>query len=465
MNKSNFMYAVATFMAFLLFSSALKAQNVIDRVVWMVGDEPILLSDVEYQKLRMRYEGVNIGDMNPDCFIAETIATQMLFLNQAKIDSITVDENIINRRVDAYLESLVAQVGSKQKLEEYFNKKYSQIKEDQRRIFRNNDIVTAMQDAIVKNISVTPSEIRDFYNKIPQDSVPFVPARAEVQLIIRRPEIKLSEIDRIKERLRGFAADVNSGKSSFSTLARLYSEDAKTASLGGEYGFVAKSSLESEFARIVFTMKGTEQVSPIIQTEEGFHIVQLVEKRGDLVNFRHILLRPQLSNEALETERIKLDSIATLITSGTISFSEAVATYSQDDKTKNNEGLLVNENYQSESVGSSLFQLDELPQDISSAISSLRVGELSRPFVMTNEKGNKQLAIVRLTNRYEAHRANLQEDFRIIKNMALADKKNKRIEEWIREQQKTTFIEVDPSMQSCDFQYPGWIKKNAATGK
>ncbi len=462
MNKTCFIRILTAFAALLLASVTLSAQTVIDRVVWMVGDEPILLSDIEYQKLRMRYEGVQTDGRDPDCFIAESIAAQMLFLNQAKIDSITIDETMVNRRVDAYLQGLVAQVGSKAKLEEYFNKKYSQIKEDQRRIFRNNDIVSSMQEEIVKSMSVTPGEIRTFYESIPQDSVPFVPARAEVQLIVRRPEVKLSEIDRIKERLRGFASDINSGKSSFSTLARLYSQDAKTASAGGEYGFVAKSSLENEFARIVFALKDTEHVSPIIQTEEGYHIVQLIEKRGDIINFRHILLRPELSNEALEHERVKLDSIASLIATGALRFEDAVTTYSQDDKTKNNSGLLVNEDYQSELAGSSLFALDELPQDISRAISSLRVGELSPAFVMINDKGNKQLALVRLAHRYEAHRANLQDDFRIIKNMALADKKNKRIDEWIREQQKTTFIEVDPSMRHCDFRYPGWIKTQVA---
>lgn len=438
----------------------LKAQNnVVDEVVWMVGDEPILRSDVEYQKMRMLSEGAR-PEENPDCYISEQLAVQMLFLNQAKIDSITVDESSVNRYVESDIQGMIAQIGSKEKLEEYFGKNLVQIREERRRMVRNNEIVRSMQQKIASNLTVSPSEIRSFFNNLSTDSIPFVPTQVEVQKIARMPHISLSEIDRIKERLRTFSSDINSGKSSFSTLARLYSQDNRTASQGGEYGFVPKTSLEAEFARIVFELNDPNKVSQVIKTEEGYHIVQLIEKRGDLINFRHILLRPEVANEALEQEILKLDSLGTQLTKAEISFEKAVEDYTQDEKTKNNGGLLINENYQSSLSGSSLFSMEDLPQDISRQVATLRIGEISRPFIMINDKGNKEVVLIKLKNKIEAHRANLQLDFQAIKALALENKRSKVLDEWIRTQQKKTFIEVKDKYKNCDFRYPGWIHEN-----
>ncbi len=438
----------------------LKAQNnVVDEVVWMVGDEPILRSDVEYQKMRMLSEGAR-PEGNPDCYISEQLAVQMLFLNQAKIDSITVDESSVNRYVESDIQGMIAQIGSKEKLEEYFGKNLVQIREERRRMVRNNEIVRSMQQKIASNLTVSPSEIRSFFNNLSTDSIPFVPTQVEVQKIARMPHISLSEIDRIKERLRTFSSDINSGKSSFSTLARLYSQDNRTASQGGEYGFVPKTSLEAEFARIVFELNDPNKVSQVIKTEEGYHIVQLIEKRGDLINFRHILLRPEVANEALEQEILKLDSLGTQLTKAEISFEKAVEDYTQDEKTKNNGGLLINENYQSSLSGSSLFSMEDLPQDISRQVATLRIGEISRPFIMINDKGNKEVVLIKLKNKIEAHRANLQLDFQAIKALALENKRSKVLDEWIRTQQKKTFIEVKDKYKNCDFRYPGWIHEN-----
>ena len=290
-------------------------KKVVDRIVWLVGDEPILMSDIEYQKLRLRSENISI-EGKPDCFIPEQMAVQMLFLAQAELDSITTDETMVNRQVDSYLSNLVSQVGSKEKLEEYFGKGYSQIVDDQRRIVRNNSIAGMMKENIIKDITISPSEIRSYFSSIPTDSLPYINTKVEVQVIVRRPEIRLAEIDRIKSKLRGYAEEINKNKSSFTTLARLYSEDNRTALNGGEYGFVSRSSLEPEFARIVFNMSTTQKVSPIIETQEGYHLVQLIEKRGELVNFRHILLRPKVTDEALEVEKSRLDSVAAKVANG-----------------------------------------------------------------------------------------------------------------------------------------------------
>lgn len=430
--------------------------KVVDRIIWLVGDEPILFSDVEYQKMRLQSENANIhGDLN--CIIPEQMAVQMLFLAQAEIDSLTVDESMINRQVDGYLKNLVTQVGSKEKLEEYFGKSYSQIVDDQKRIFKNNAIAGNMRDNIVKDVTVSPSEIRKYFSSIPTDSLPYINTKVEVQVIVRKPEVRLAEIDRIKSRLREYSEEINSGKSSFSTLARLYSEDKRTAINGGEYGFVSRSTLEPEFARVVFNMSTGQKVSPIIETQEGYHIVQVIEKRGELINFRHILLRPRVTAEALEVEKSRLDSVAMKINSGTISFDEAVERYSTDDNTINNHGLMVNKDYNSSLVGSSEFLLDELPQDISRAIATLKTGELSQAFISYSDNGTQQVMLVKLYSRSEAHRANLQQDFQTIKELALAEKKQKTIDEWIRDKQKTTFVEIAPEYRNCNFHYPNWL--------
>lgn len=446
----------------LLSCAALSPQlyaqsNIVDEVMWMVGDEPILKSDIEYQKLYILSQGVQL-DKDPDCYIPEQMAVQMLFLNQAKIDSISVDETIINRQIDAQMENLVSQLGSREKVEEYFNKNFSQIKLDQRRILRDGEIVQQMQQTLVRDLTVSPSEIRSFFASIPPDSLPFIPTRLEVRLISRKPEVKLSEIDRIKARLRDFSQQINEGTTSFSTLARLYSEDSRTATQGGEYGFVAKSSLEDEFARIVFDMSPGQRVSPIIESEEGYHIVQLIEKRGDMVNMRHILLRPKYASTALEGEIRLLDSIASEITSGRLLFNQAVTQYSQDEKTKNNAGLMVNEDYQSALAGSSFFALEELPQELSQQVANLRPGELTHAFTMLDSKGNKRIVIAQLLSRQEAHRADLTKDFQIIKQMALEDKRMRTLADWVREKQKTTFVEINPRYRNCQFEYPGWVK-------
>lgn len=463
----NFYCKVSLFFSFLLTtalvgwaqretSSSVPTKKIIDRIVWLVGDEPILLSDIEYQKLRLRSENISL-EGKPDCFIPEQMAVQMLFLAQAELDSISADETLVKRQVDSYLSNLVSQVGSKEKLEEYFGKGYSQIVEDQRRIVRNNSISGQMKESIVKNVAVSPSEIRAFFSSMPADSLPYINTKVEVQVIARRPEIRLSEIDRIKSRLRGFADEINQDKSNFTTLARLYSEDSRTALNGGEYGFVSRSSLEPEFARIVFNMSSNQKVSPIIETQEGYHIVQLIEKKGELINFRHILLRPQVTNESLELEISRLDSLASKINNGVLSFEEAVSRFSTDPNTINNHGLLVNEDYNSPLVGSSEFTLNELPQDISRAIANLKPGELSQAFISRRENGVKQVLLVKLYAKQEAHRANLQQDFQSIKELALEKKRNKVLDEWILEKQKSTFVEIAPEYRSCQFRYPNWV--------
>ena len=433
-----------------------QKRSIADQVVWMVGDEPILLSDIEYQKLILRSEGQGIeGDL--DCIIPERIAIQKLFLNQAKIDSIEANETQVNRMVEMWIQNAISQLGSKEKLEEYFNKKISQIREEQAVQMRNEEIVRAMQQKIAQGIQVSPSEISTFYKSIPKDSLPFIPKTVEVEIIALQPQIPLTEIDRVKSVLRSYADDINEGKREFSTIARLYSEDKRTALQGGEYGFVGKVSLDPTFATAVFNLSDKTRVSPIIKTDEGYHIAQLIEKRGDLVNFRHILVRPVVNEAALSAATKRMDSIAQLIEEGKLAFDQAAALYSEDKNTYNNGGLMINSSNESDFAGSSSFRYEDLPQDIAKIAHELKVGQVSKPFTMRTEKGLEQVAIIRLKEEHPEHIANMNTDFRTIKEMALAKKRSKVIDEWIRTKQKATHIYINEAYRNCTFQYPGWV--------
>ncbi|WP_299354274.1 peptidylprolyl isomerase [uncultured Porphyromonas sp.] len=433
-----------------------QKRSIADQVVWMVGDEPILLSDIEYQKLILRSEGQGIeGDL--DCIIPERIAIQKLFLNQAKIDSIEANETQVNRMVEMWIQNAISQLGSKEKLEEYFNKKISQIREEQAVQMRNEEIVRAMQQKIAQGIQVSPSEISTFYKSIPKDSLPFIPKTVEVEIIALQPQIPLTEIDRVKSVLRSYADDINEGKREFSTIARLYSEDKRTALQGGEYGFVGKVSLDPTFATAVFNLSDKTRVSPIIKTDEGYHIAQLIEKRGDLVNFRHILVRPVVDEAALSAATKRMDSITQLIEEGKLAFDQAAALYSEDKNTYNNGGLMINSSNESDFAGSSSFRYEDLPQDIAKIAHELKVGQVSKPFTMRTEKGLEQVAIIRLKEEHPEHIANMNTDFRTIKEMALAKKRSKVIDEWIRTKQKATHIYINEAYRNCTFQYPGWV--------
>lgn len=424
----------------------------------MVGDEPILLSDIEFQKLRMRSEGIRL-EGNPDCFIPEQIAVQKLFLNQAKIDSIEVSDHQVSRYVDAWVENAINQVGSKEKLEEYFNKKLSQIREDERIQVRNNETVRSMQQSITRNVQVSPSEIRQFFASIPRDSLPFVPRMVEVQKITMRPSVDIAEIDRIKSRLREYAEEVNSGKRDFSTIARLYSEDKRTAIQGGEYGFVSRAALDADFANVVFNLSDPKRSSQIVKTDDGYHIVQLIEKKGDMVNFRHILLRPQTSEQAVTDAVARLDSVATLIKDAKLTFEQAAEYYSDDKDTRNNGGLMTNRNQESDFEGSASFRYEDLPQDLARVAHGLSVGELSKPFIQRLNSGQEEVVLLKLRAIHDEHLASISTDYRTIKAMALARKREQVVEDWIRRKQKETPIVIRKHYADCAFRYPGWVQE------
>ena len=448
-------------LACLLMSCSwlLKAQdNVIDEIVWVVGDDAILRSDVEDQRLYLLNAGERLeGD--PYCFIPEQMAIQKLYLNQAKIDSVEVPESQVIQSVDQWINSVIGQIGSKEKVEEYFNKKLSQIKDEKIEMVREQQIVEEMQRKLVGEIKLTPSEVRKYYNQLSQDSLPNIPMTVEVQIITIEPKIPFEETDAIKARLRQFTEDINSGKYEFSTLARLYSEDPGSAMRGGELGFMSKSMLEPAFANVAFNLKDSKHISQIVETEYGFHIIQLIEKRGDRINCRHILLKPEVSEKELTEATARMDSIYNNLMENKFTFDEAATFLSYDKDTRNNKGLMVNSNYQSSNSGTPRFELHELPQEVGKVVYDMKVGDISKPFGMTTVEKKEVISIVKLRARTEAHKANLSDDYQALKTIVENKKREELLNDWIRKQQKSTYVRFSEGWRNCDFRFPGWVKE------
>ena len=437
---------------FLLLAGMIQAQGIIDEVIWVVGDEAILRSEVEEERLRAQYEGQPING-DPYCVIPEQLAVQKLFLHQAILDSVEANESSVSHQVDMRLNYYINQIGSKEKMEEYFRKTSSEIREEMMTSVRNQMIIQQMQQKLTADIKPTPADIRRYYNSLPLDSLPMMPAQVEVQILSFEPPVPAEETERVKQRLREFTERVQNGTADFGMLARLYSEDTESAKRGGELGFVGKGQLVSEFAEVAFNLNDPKRVSRIVQTEYGYHIIQLIEKKGERINCRHILLRPRIS----ATDKVKaieqLDSIRRLIVSDSILFEQAVIRYSQDKNTVMNAGLMINPN-----TGSSRFEYQDLAPEIAKQIYNLNEGDVSQPFVMMDQTKNREVcAIVRVAKKTDVHRANLTDDFQAIKSMLEAKLSADFIHNWILKKQKTTYVQIDPDWQGCDFEYPGWI--------
>ena len=438
--------------------SAVAQDNVIDEIVWVVGDDAILRSDIETQRLYMLNEGQRF-DGDPYCVIPEQLAIQKLYLNQAKIDSITANENQVIQSVDQWMNMAVNQMGSREKLEEYMGKKYSQIKEERKETVREQQIVQQMQQKLIGEIKLTPSEIRKYFNQLPQDSLPTIPTTVEVQIVTMEPKIPFEETDAIKARLRDFTEQVNTGKMEFSTLARLYSEDPGSSVRGGELGFMSKTQLLPEFANVAFNLKDSKRVSQIVQTEYGYHIIQLIEKRGDRINCRHILLKPKVSDKELTEATTRMDSLYNDLKAEKFSFDEAATFVSADKDTRNNKGLMVNQNYESSNYGTPKFEMQELPQEIGKVVYQMQVGDISKPFTMLTDKQKEVVAIVKLKARVNGHKANLADDFQAMKQLVESRKREELLNDWIRKKQKTTYVRISEGWKNCDFKYPGWVKE------
>ena len=426
--------------------------NIAEEVAWIVGDEAIFKSDIEEQYLQLQYERTPI-EGNPYCVIPEQIAIEKLFLHQAKIDTIEVANSTVQQSVDARINYFIANLGSKEKVEEYFRKPLPEIREQLMNTVRDQYTIQQVQSNLTKDVKATPADVRKFYNSIPKDSLPLIQKQVEVEIITINPVIPQQEIDEVKSRLRDYAQRVNNGESDFATLALLYSEDG-SAMTGGEIGFKSRNDLVTEDANVAFNLNDPKKVSKIVETEFGYHIIQLIEKRGDRINTRHILLKPKVSQKDLDSAVAKLDSLRKDIVANKYTFEQAALYVSQDKDSRNNKGLMMNPN-----THTTLFEMADLPDDIGKVVDKLNVGEMSEPFITINQSNNRQqVAMVKLVRRIEAHKADLVEDFQVLKTMYENQRKSDIIDEWVKEKQSKTYVHISEGWRDCEFKYD-WQKK------
>ena len=418
-----------------------------------MGDEPIFKSDIEEQYLNLQQERAAI-DGNPYCVIPEKMAIDKLFLDQARIDTVEVQQSTISSEVENRINYMIANLGSKEKVEEYFRMPLPQLREKLNEMYSDQFCIQQVQNDLTKNVKATPADVRKYYNGLSKDSLPFIPMQVEAQIITINPVIPQQEIDEVKARLRDYAQQVNSGEREFSTLAILYSQDQATAVYGGETGFQSRSVLLPEYATAAFNLNDSKRVSNIVETDDGFHIIQLIEKRGDRINTRHILLRPKVSDKDLTDALTRLDSVRNDIMSGKKTFDEMALFISQDKESRNNNGNMLNEK-----THSSRFEMADLPVEVGRKVNNMQPGDISEPFVMVNPKTRReQVAIVKLVKRIDGHKADLAEDYMIIKEMCEADAKEKIIRDWVIKKQKSVYVYIEEGWRDCDFKYD-WLKK------
>ncbi len=435
----------------------IPAQSVIDEVIWVVGDEAVLKSDVEALRMQAAMEGVKwSGD--PDCTIPEQIAVNKLFLHQADIDSIEVTEADVAQEVEQQISYWLEMVdGSRERLEEYKHQSISQMRQELRQELRDRQKIQKMKRKLVEDISVTPADVRRYFNSLPADSLPYVPTEVEVQIVTFTPRIAPEEINRVKDELRDYTERVTKGETSFQALARLYSEDPGSARQGGELGLMGRATLDPAFAAVAFNLTDPKKISKIVESEFGFHIIQLVEKRGDKVNVRHILKKPVVSDEAIEHAIGRLDSLATDIRKEQFTFEEAASLLSDDKDTRNNKGLMSNTNMQTGRI-SSRFQMQDLPQEVAKVVDTMQVGQISSAFQMINQRGKTVCAIVKLKNRVEGHKASITEDFQVMKDVVLAKRNEECIHQWVVNKIKSVYTRLNENYRDCKFEYEGWFK-------
>jgi len=446
--KKTFLFIIS-----LLFSSiSLMAQDtlMLDQIVATVGNNPIFYSDIQNQYLQMQARGTQFqGD--PQCQIFEDLLIQKLLLNQSQVDSIDVGDKEVDNELSQRLDYFIKQIGSIEKLEEYFKKKMPEIKEDFRDIIRDQMLTQKMQSKITADIKMTPNEVHNYFKTLPTDSLPIIDAEYELAQIVAYPVFKEEEKAALKRKLEEMRERILKG-GNFAAMARLYSEDPGSATKGGELGLMARSELVPEFAIAAFNLQPGE-ISEVVETDFGYHIIQLIEKRGERANMRHILLIPKVSFDAKSKAKAKLDSIANLIRKNTVKFDEAALKYSEDDNTKKNGGLMINPQ-----TGSGKFAGSQIDAGTNYVIKNMNIGEVSNPFETVDDKGKQIYKVVMLKGKTKPHTANMKDDYQKIHDMAMGYKRMTVMNNWIIEKQKSSYIRIDNSFKNCQFNFKGWNK-------
>jgi peptidyl-prolyl cis-trans isomerase SurA len=432
---------------------------ILDRVVAVVGKYPILQSDIENSLLQLRSEGMRLPD-EPRCYILESLLVNKLLMIQAEIDSVEVTDEDAQRTVEMKLQDFIMRAGSQENLENIFKKSLLEIKQDLFKPQKELMIAQKMQGEITGKVAITPSEVQKFFKQIPAAEVPLRPASMEIREIVLKPEVTEAEITRVQNRLKEFRERIQKGES-FTTLAVLYSEDKASAPKGGELGMTARSGLVPEFAAVAFNLKGNE-ISRVVKTEFGYHIIQLIDRRGDVINVRHILLSPKPTIEGKMAVRQRLDSIAQAIRENKISFEDAALKYSAAKDTRANGGLIVNPGNpldpNSQNANTTWFEPQELSPEVFNAVKNLKVGEISKVIETQDDKNSMVYKILSVKSSKPAHKADLKQDYQYLQTLALANLKQQKLSEWIEKKQETMYIRINPDFLGCHFEHKGWIK-------
>lgn len=440
-------------LSMLLNFSQLFAQHnttTIDKVVAVVGENAILYSDIENQYLQYIMQG---NTANSDAMrgkIFEEVMFAKLLLNQAQLDSIEISDDQVESEMDRRLQYFISQIGSKEKLEQYYNKSLIDIKNDLRDVIREQILTQQVKGSITESIKITPSEIKTYFNKIPKDSLPIIESEIKYEVITLMPEVNAEEKAYARSKIEGIRKRIVEGGEDFSTLAQVYSEDPGSAMKGGELGDFSRGVMYPEFEAAAFALQGNE-ISPVVETDAGFHILQLIKRKGDYINVRHILVQTKISPLSIQLAKKKLDSIYTEISKGTLTFEDAAKRFSTDDYFASG-GIALNPN-----SGNNIFTSDEINKDIFFQLDKLKAGEYSKPFVFQDEKGKSSIKMVKLVSRTSPHRASLKTDYTKIQEAALQDKKSQAVQNWIKEKAADTYIIIiDEEFKKFNFQYK-WI--------
>jgi peptidyl-prolyl cis-trans isomerase SurA len=441
--------------AFLLLSgiTAVKAQVLVESVAAIVGNEVIYLSDIEKEVAQAKLSGNRQSADELRCLVLQQLLVAKLFLDQARIDSISIADSEVEGEVNARLNEQIRSAGSEEALVNFFKKSMTEIRRDVRKILVEQATIREVQRNVAKDIKVTPNELRKFYASIPKDSLPVIPQKVEISLIQLDPPQNEENKAEARQRLLDIRGRILEGQS-FAIQAIMYSEDPGTASSGGELGYMMRGELEKPYADAAFSLtKNT--VSKIVETRYGFHIIQLIDRNGDLINTRHILIKPKVKPDQAARAMSKLDSIADLIRKDSMTFAQAALRFSTHKDSRINGGKFVSSD---PSERDTWFTLEELNPEMYVKVRDLKVGEISDPFRTTDENNDVVFRIVRLDNEIPAHRANLKDDYQNLYSAALMNKQTKTYDDWVKKKIETTYIKISDEFKSCEFLKKGWIK-------
>ena len=434
---------------FILTNNLLFSQT-IDKIEAIIGSEILLTSDIENQYNQILSQGI-IQTNNIKCDILDELLYQNLLIHHAKIDStIEINEDEVSQEVNKRITFFESQLGSLNKVEEYFKRSIDNMKEELSIVVTDQLYTQKKQNIIINNVNITPSEVKDYLNSLGNDDIPLIPTQLELSQLVILPKLSSEKKKSIKEKLDGFRSRIYSGED-FKVLATLYSDDVVSANNGGELGFMSRGELLPEFERAAFRLKDNE-ISEVVETKFGFHLIQMIERRGEQINARHILIKPKFNSSSIKIASDKISIIKNEIDSGLLSFDDAVVKYSEDNS-KNNGGLIINP-----STGSTDFTYDELDPSIKYIVQNMNVGGITSPSLTKSDDGSQAAyRLIRLNNLVEEHKANITNDFDVLKGYALSDKKQKYIDKWIVDNINDTYIQINENFSSCSC-YNKWIK-------